>query len=735
MSVDRPTFSESWYRVERLRPRLRASAQTCRQRYRGQVWHVVRDPSSHQYFRLSEPAYQMVGLLDGRRTVAEAWSLVCEQLGDAAPTQGEAIQLLGQLYGANLLQGELPGDAAGLFDRFRKRVRREVGGVLTNLLFPRIPLWDPNRALDRWTPLAGRMFSKAGLAAWSAILLAGAWAVTGRWGDLRDSASNVLSPDPENLLWMYAAFVAIKVVHELGHALSCKHFGRSNGGGDVHTLGVMFLVFMPMPYVDASSSWAFRDKRHRIVVAAAGMYVELAVAAMAALVWRWTSAGSTAHGIAYNVMFIASVSTLLFNANPLLRYDGYYILSDWMEMPNLAQRSRDYLYYLVKRHLYGARQARTTAQTPGERYWLVLYGITAGIYRVFISAAVVVFVGQTLFIVGVLLAMGAIVGWVAMPMGRWARYLLTSPELERCRGRALAVTAGACAAIVTGVGLVPMPDRGRAEGVVEPAVMEVVHMPADGFVDELLPTGTSVTAEDMNASGRPLLVAHDDRLDRDVAQARADRQLLQARRNAALEGDVAMEQALAAELERATARLERLERQQASLTVRPRVAGTWVAPALERVRGGFVKRGEPIGLVATLEVLRVRAVTDQSLGPRIGSETEPGATVRMRVRGDPAQGFAGVIEEVLPAQTQLPSESLGYLGGGLIAVSTDDQQGRRTARPFFEVRIRPEPAAGPPAATLMSGQRVVVRFDLPPRPLAVQWWRSLQQLVQRRFQS
>ncbi|OPX23974.1 MAG: hypothetical protein B1H04_03170 [Planctomycetales bacterium 4484_123] len=159
MAVDNPTFSESWYRVAELRPRLRATARVHRQSFRGRIWYVIRDPAGEDFFRLHEAAYYFVGLLDGRRTVSQAWRICNDRLGDEALTQPEVVQVLGQLYVANLLQARLPPDAEGLFQRYRKRVRRELSGTLGNLLFLRIPLFDPDRLLDKLVVLARPVFT------------------------------------------------------------------------------------------------------------------------------------------------------------------------------------------------------------------------------------------------------------------------------------------------------------------------------------------------------------------------------------------------------------------------------------------------------------------------------------------------------------------------------------------------------------------------------------------------
>src|SRR6201986_8263 len=167
----RPTFSESWYRVVGLKPRLRGTAQLSRQHYRGERWYVVRDAASNQFHRLSDAAYRFVGLLDGSRTVGEAWDLVGGQLEDDAPTQPEVIQILSQLYAANLVETDIPPDATVLLRRHKKQQQPKLQGRLMNVLFPRIPVWDPDRFLDRWMPIVRPMLSKFGAIVWLIVVI------------------------------------------------------------------------------------------------------------------------------------------------------------------------------------------------------------------------------------------------------------------------------------------------------------------------------------------------------------------------------------------------------------------------------------------------------------------------------------------------------------------------------------------------------------------------------------
>jgi len=729
MSVNRPTFHEAWHRVEALRPRLRATVQTRRQHFRGQRWHVIADPANNSFYRLDDAAYHFVASFDGQRTVGEVWRACQQQWGDRAPTQGEAIRLLGQLYTSNLIHAEGAGDAAGMFERHRKRFHQQIRGQLLSLLSVRLPLLDPDAWLERWSFLFGWIFRWPGLLVWTLMLLAGGTHLVGRWGELRNAAGGVL--EPQNLFLLYVAFAGIKLIHEFGHAFACKTFGKEEGdGGEVHAMGIMLLVLMPIPYVDASSAWTLRNKWRRAFVAAAGMYVELAVAAIAAVIWARTGSGTLTHALAYNVMFVASATTLLFNANPLLRYDGYYILSDLVEMPNLAQRSKEYVYYLVKKHVYGVRRPRNPAHGPREKRWLFTYALASTSYRVIISISILFYVANKLFIIGVILALMALFAWVVRPLGQWVRYLFTSPELARTRPRALAATAGFILTLSVGLGLVRLPDRDRAEGVVQARKMTRIHMASDGFVQSVAPAGD--VKPDTNG---PLVRAVNPELEARRRQIEARIAFSQTQRRAAITEEPALAQSLAEQIDALQQQLDRVNAQIERLTIDAPFPGAWIVTDPSRFQGAFLSRGQRIGVVATLDQPVIRVAADQQLGPRIRPEIGVGASVEVRLKGRPGVAFPGEITRVLPAgRRRLPSPALGYLAGGGIRVEPKDERGTLAAEPFFEVHVKPDATLSSDTMRLFAGQRVVVRFDLPRRSLISQSWIALRQMFQRRFE-
>ena len=358
------TFSESWHRVADQRISLRPGVKVRRQNFRGERWHVLENPFTNQFFRLRPAAYEFVVRLRPEVTVEQAWQQCMERFPDEAPGQGAVIQLLSQLYFAGLLQYDLASDSAQLFDRLKKRQQQEIRQGFMNIMFMRFPLLDPDRFLVRTLPLLGKCIGPLGAILWLLVVGFAIKVAIDNAPALFAQGQGVLAP--ANIFLLYSGMIFIKAVHEFGHAYFCRKFG-----GEVHVMGVMLMIFTPMPYVDATSSWGFRSRWQRVLVGAAGMITELFVAALAMFVWARTGEG-VIHSLAYNMMFIASVSTIVFNLNPLLRFDGYYILSDFLQIPNLHQRSLAQLRHFFERYVFGLKKSEGPAQTRREAVWLAV---------------------------------------------------------------------------------------------------------------------------------------------------------------------------------------------------------------------------------------------------------------------------------------------------------------------------------------------------------------------------
>jgi putative peptide zinc metalloprotease protein len=726
----RPTFSESWYRVAELKPKLRAGAQVSRQFYRGDRWYVVRDAAGNQFHRLSDAAYRFVGLLDGRRTVEEAWDLVGGQLADDAPTQPEVIQVLSQLYAANLLETNITPDAMVLLRRHKKLVQQKMQNRLMNVLFPRIRLWDPDQFLCRWMPVARHLFSKIGAIIWLIVVIAALATVLPQWDALKAAAVSSLDfqHNIENIFLLYGTFIVIKLMHELGHAFACRRFG-----GEVHELGIMLLVLVPTPYVDASTAWSFPSKWERVFVGAAGMIVELFVASLCAFVWTSTNAAAypLVKQLAYNAMFVASVSTVIFNANPLLRYDGYYMLSDLLEIPNLRQKSTEYALGLIKRHIF-----RLKLQQPlpplGQRAWLLSYSIASSIYRVFIGIMIVVVVYDKVPIVGVLMAIGGIVTWAGVPMFQLVKYLALDPELHRKRKRAISFTLAVAAAVallvfqirfpvhVEFAGMVQPDDPVNAAGVVQSGVIKAAGR---GQVLEIYAhDGQYVKAGDV------ILQLDDPEVRRDVSYYGAKVEEIQAKmRQSRVEDQVEFLKDVD-DLSVWQAELKDAKRREADLKITAPFSGRLIAPALHELPDTIVQQGQEIGRVAVLDQLIIKGDIDQKDFQLI-QLAHRDRDIKVEIR------LAGLLSKVIPGGkltlppggvNELVETSLGSRGGGDLAVDPRDPNGIRTQIPTFEASVKLDNQG----QIYYPGQRAYIRLTLDSRTLAWLWKNKFLQLIQ-----
>ena len=707
-------FSNYWYRVSELQPRLRSHARIARHRYRGQTWYVLDDPATQRYWRFTPDAHLAIGLMDGHRTVQAIWEIVCERLGDNAPTQDEMIMLLGQLYAADVLQSDVPLDVGELLARYERQRLKKWQQRAASIFSWRIPLFDPERFLQATLPLVRPFFSWGGAILWLVVVVPAIALMAIHWTDLsNDFWGRTMSPQTAVVVWL--VFPILKALHELGHAYAVKVFG-----GEVHDMGLMVLVVTPVPYVDASASAAFPGKWQRVLVGAGGMLVEVFLAAIAVYVWVAAEPGLL-RAVAYNVIAIAGISTVLFNANPLLRFDGYHILVDALEIPNLRQRATTYFRYLVERYGFGRRDAEPPVATAGEKRWFVGFTITSFAYRVLITVGILLFLADSYFWLGVILGAIAVVAWVALPLARGIHFLAMSQRLRSVRLRAVASTAAATLVVLAALA-VPVPHRTLAEGVVWLPEESYVRPETEGFVERIVAVPGALVK-----TGDPLLVLRNPEVQTGVAILRAQVREAQARYAQALPDNPVKAAILQEDLrykQRDLARgLERIE----GLTVRARTNGTFVIPAPENATGRYAGRGELLGFVADLDTVTVRAVVTQGTIDRVRQRT---AGVEVRLAEQLDRPVAASLGRVVPAASnQLPSRALGSEGGGAIAVDPRDQDGAKAVQSVFQIEL------GLPLFTgrVNAGGRAYIRFDHGRAPLAAQWYEEMRRLFLSRF--
>ena len=708
-------FSPSWYRVAALKPRIRAHTRIHRHAYRNKVWFVLQDNASGRSHRFSPAVHHFIGLMDGQRSVQQIWEATSTHLGDAAPTQEEVIRLLGQLHSADALLCDVPPDSMEVFRRHERHERMQWRQRLWTPLALRFPLIDPDRFLERTLPVIQPLFGWFGLLLWLTVVGTGAVLAASHWTDLTENVMDrVLAP--QNLLLLWLVYPVVKALHELGHAYATRRWG-----GEVHEIGIMLLVLTPVPYVDASAAWGFRDKRKRMLVGAAGIAVELFLGALALFIWLSVEPGAV-RAIAYNVMLISGISTLLFNGNPLLRFDGYYVMADAIEIPNLATRCNKYLGYLFQRYLCGIKDADNPAESPGERVWMILYGIAAFIYRIFILFVIVLFIAGKFFAVGVLLAIWAVATQIIVPIGKNISFLAKSPGLRRQRGRVLGTSMLIVLAVLGLIFVAPAPSWTRAQGVVWVPDEAQVRAGTECFVERLL-----VPVDSNVVRGQPLIEAQDPFLLTRVAVLKAQLQELSAQYDAMVVQDRVQAAMIREEMASVTGNLERAREREAELIIRSPANGRFVVPNAADLPGRFVTKGQLLAYVIEPRDLTARVAIGQDDIALVRQRTRSVEVMLSDWGANPVS--AQVRREVPGASRQLPTAALGSAGGGPFAVDPHDNQGVTALSRVFQLEL----ALPAELRSSYLGARVFVRFYHGLEPVGFQLYRALRQLLLRKL--
>lgn len=713
---DESYLSTIWYRVARLAPRLRAHVRVHRHRYRGQAWYVLHDHATGRIHRFTPAAYLMIGQFDGIRTVDAIWQDLAATHEAEAPSQDDVIRLLSRLHQNDLIQYRGSPDIADLLERYNRQSMQLLKQNLTNPVMFRIPMWDPDAFLTRTLPFVRPLTGWFGLILWLAVVLAGILTAAVNWGPLTSNIGDQLL-NMQNIVIMAISYPFLKALHELAHGYLAKA-----RGGEIREMGIMLLVFFPVPYVDASSAGAFRNKWDRASVAMGGIFAETFVAAVAVMVWASVEPGLT-RAIAYNLVLIGGISTLVVNGNPLLKFDGYYVLSDLIESPNFATRANNYYGHLIQRHVFGARNIKEETATRGEKVWFIVYAPASFVYRMVVMLGIALYVSAHAFILGVLIALWTLFNAIVKPAFKHLRHVVTSPKLRKVRRRAMGWTFGTIAAVIALLLVVPVPLRTSAEGVVWLPDEAHVRARTSGFLAEVPPPrGAEVAANTVLARlSEPALLARLDALEWQVEEHR--------RRHAALSiTDRPGAEVAAIQLEDAQAELRRERARAGELDIRAPIPGRF-EPALppESLLGRYVSEGDVIAYVLPERPDRVRVAVRQDDNILVRGRL---ARVEVKLAGHLEERHESrLLREVPSALDRLPSAALTREGGGrFLADPTDPERLRVLEQVFLYDLGLPETLASAPF-----GLRVLVRFDHGLEPAGVQLWRRLRQLLLRQF--
>ncbi len=687
---------------------LRRDLTVTRHLFRGEPVYVVRDPMTLQSHSFGVADYQILVRLDPERSLGEVFRELVDE-GHLEEEQEEAFyRFVAELHQMAFLH--LPVSNAGaLYRRYEARRRARRLARLQGIFFVQIPLLDPDGFLDRTARFARPLFSRAAFGLYLGLLGLAGLLLARNFDDFLHPGHRIL--DARNLPAVWLTLVLLKVVHEFGHAYACKL-----RGGRVPEMGVFLILGTPFAYVDASAAWGFVRPLDRIVVSLAGVYVETLIAALAVLVWATTASAQVA-ALAHNVVLLGGLVTVVLNINPLMRFDGYYLLSDLVQIPNLRARASEELRQTAKQWLLGIEPAAEFASRR-TRFILRVYGLCAGLYRVGILLTISILVATKAFLLGVLLAGAFLASQVYGLLRGLVRYLWRHEETAAVRVRAVALSFVLLIALPALSLSVPLPGRIILEAELGRAGERVVRAEQSGFVERLVAgPGSQVEAGDL------LVETRNPRIEERVLEAEARYRAAELRARAELPERVgrALGRERLAEVE--ARELARRREEAAALAVKAPVSGVVVAGLTERDAGRFVERGEPLATLAG-GPWRLRALlSEQDLavaGPIVGE------TVEARLAGAPGVPLRARIVRVSPRGSRtIRLENLTQLAGGGIPV---DPQARTADRPYFELEAELE---DPPPGPAVVGRTARLRLRGEGEPPALWIYRRFLRVMAR----
>jgi putative peptide zinc metalloprotease protein len=405
--------------ISSSRPRLRRDVRTHYQEYRGKPSYIIEDTSKGRFFHVGYPEHQFIQCFDGRTTISQALARNAATQGLEALTEQQGEQLLRWLVDNDLLESETSGQGERRREQLSRQKAKAPSNPLAKILFFKIPLGCPDRFLTLAERRLGWLFGAPGLALWLALLIYTVILLAPEWDRFLSAAGQVI--EPSSWLRVVLIYAALKVLHELGHGLATKRFG-----GEVPEWGVQLLAFIsPLAYVDASSSWKFASKWRRIMVASAGMYVELAIACLCVIGWIHTDPGPLNTSL-HNAVIAATLVTLLFNANPLMRFDGYYILGDLLGIPNLGTKGQQFMKWAGKRALLGMSELPMPPAARQHLFIVPAYGILAAIWKVIIWIGITILISLLFKGAGFILAVASMVVALVASSVKFFRFLFKS---------------------------------------------------------------------------------------------------------------------------------------------------------------------------------------------------------------------------------------------------------------------------------------------------------------------
>lgn len=636
------------------KPQLRSDVRFTFQEHGGRPSYVLEDIAKRKYFQVGLPEYHFLRSLDGTKTIRELLGKSARVSGQAALGESQAQSILRWAIDHELLESDNVNqdDRRGQHsaDQEKKRPKQ----VLQEVLFLKIPLGNPDpflRVAERWL---GWVASPWFFLIWLGVVTAALYQLAVHWRAFLDSAGGAILPG--NWIFLLVTFSILKLIHELGHGIVAKRFKVP-----VPEWGLRMLALIsPLTYVDASASWRLTTRWPRMCVAGAGMYVELLVAAIAVFVWVDTGPGFL-NTLAYNAIFAASVVTVLFNANPLMRFDGYYILSDLLQIPNLAMKGQRMMGWFGKKYLLGMKD-EVLPQTIAERKWIIgTYGFLASIWKIVIWIGIMSMASSLFKGAGIVIVIAALVGSVISTVKRMTTFLGGSRGRLKPRTAAVRISIFLLILILPFV-LIPVSPSPKMATVVHYPEKAVMRVECPGFVTEVLcENGAQVEEGDLLIRmENHIKSAELEQLGLDIGRSE-----IQARKW--LEGGhVASYQSELENLKALKKRYESTKELVDTLEIRAPRPGIVHGDRIDALPGRFLQAGETVATVIPEETPELlMTVSEDDIGSFRRRRNDG---VALRLRGHQGHVDAKIERVEARATTSLPHLALGAVSGGPLAL-------------------------------------------------------------------
>jgi putative peptide zinc metalloprotease protein len=715
----------------RKRPDLSAK----RHQYQGSTYWVVKEPIGLQYYRFHPEEYFILEQLDGHTSLQQIKERFEAEFAPQKLQFGDVQQFVGMLHRSGLVISGAPGQGQQLRKRRDQKKRKELLGKLANIFALRFRGVDPDRLLGWMVPWFGWLFTPLALV-FVLVLFAAALILVGT----NYATFQAKLPSFQDFFaaknWIYLAVLmgVVKIIHEFGHGLSCKKFG-----GECHEIGLMLLVFTPCLYCNVSDSWMLRNKWQRIWIGAAGMYVELIMASIATFLW-WFSSPGFFNYTCLAVIFVCSISTVAFNANPLLRFDGYYILMDLLEIPNLRQKSTSVLTRWFQKTCLGLELQDDPFLPQRNRFLFGAYTVAAVIYRWVVVFSIAFFLSKVLEpygleIIGQIMAISGLVGLVVQPCWAVWKFVRTPGRLQKVKRARLFTSLAVLAGVIAAVCFIPLPHDVNCVFEVQPANARMVYAPTAGRIQTVMvKPGDRVRADDMVLQLENL----DSTLELQRLQGEetlAKWQLTSIRQQSRLDNSLAVQEKPQEAVLLATQELRaKAEEEVRRLSVTAPVEGivypppfrddkkppqgrlgSWSgSPLDEKNRGALVSPAELLCLIGG-EQMEAVLVIDQYDVPLISV----GQEVEMMLDSARMKLMEGKVDRIAQAEMQFSPTQLSTQAGGSLDTKPDESGNLKPLSTSYQARVPlPEDVTG-----LRIGYRGQARIATEWKSLGWRIWR------------